>query len=76
MLTHVPIGQIASSPQCKQNPSPINVMVPMTFASTIMMFAWPYAHTKGSLIVVAKVADTRNQLPYVITYISAKSGKI
>lgn len=32
---------------------PVNVMVPMTLASAIMTFGWPYAHTKGSLIVVA-----------------------
>ncbi|KAF9001736.1 major facilitator superfamily domain-containing protein [Cyathus striatus] len=32
---------------------PVNVIMPMTLATSIMTFAWPYALTKESLIVVA-----------------------
>ncbi|KAJ7087713.1 major facilitator superfamily domain-containing protein [Mycena crocata] len=32
---------------------PLNVLIPMTLVAAGMTFAWPYAHTQASLIVIA-----------------------
>ncbi|KAF8906687.1 major facilitator superfamily domain-containing protein [Mucidula mucida] len=38
---------------CADRMGPMNVMMPMTLACAAVTYAWPFAHTKGTLVAVA-----------------------